>query len=558
MTRPNHEQRLREELLKTHQHRIVTLTGPGGIGKTSIAIETLHSMARKDELPYQLVLWLSARDVDLLETGPKPVSPRVVRQGEIARVVVELLEERTDDPEAYFQELLTHSPLSPALIVFDNFETVESPPDVLTWIDTHIRHPNKVLITTRYRDFQADFPIYIGGMTDGEASELIQRQAARLGIGHLMTEDYRRSLIRETEGHPYVMKISLGTVAKEGRLRKTERIIASTDGLLAALFERTYDSLSPAAQQLFLLFSSWRVMVPEVAVEAVVLTTLEERISVSATLDELKRYSMIQERREADDDEAYVGVALPAALFGRRKLEVSPYKYDVERARQRLMEFGPGRPSELRRGVTPHIQRLLRDIGRRARADATVLTERLQLLEFLAQRVPSVYGDLATLVVSVWGRQVAGEQARNYLRLALEATHDPELREELWRRMEKLCELTNDVEGEIEALTEGALISVRGAGAMSSAANRLNNRFRSWGSQGMTPAKLASIRPRLELFASRFDREGRALDADDCSRLAWLYIHLKNTDRARDIAALGLESDPANVHCRGLLQRLDR
>ena len=295
-------------------------------------------MARQKELPYQLVLWLSARDVDLLETGPRPVSPRVVRQGEIARAVVELLEEQTDDPKEYFQSFLERSPLSPALVVFDNFETVESPPDVFAWIDAHIRPPNKVLITTRYRDFLGDFPLTVGGMTDTEATELIGRHAERLGIADVLTADYRDSLIRETHGHPYVMKISLGTVAREGRPRKPERIVAGTDGLLAALFERTYDSLSPAAQQLFLLLSSWRVMVPEVAVEAVVLTSMEERLDVSATFDELRRYSMIQEWREATDDESYVGVALPAALFGQRKLDVSPYKHDVERARQRLIE----------------------------------------------------------------------------------------------------------------------------------------------------------------------------------------------------------------------------
>ena len=177
-------------------------------------------MARQKELPYQLVLWLSARDVDLLETGPRPVSPRVVRQGEIARAVVELLEEQSDDPKEYFQSFLERSPLSPALVVFDNFETVESPPDVFAWIDAHIRPPNKVLITTRYRDFLGDFPLTVGGMTDTEATELIGRHAERLGIADVLTADYRDSLIRETHGHPYVLKISLGTVAREGRPRE--------------------------------------------------------------------------------------------------------------------------------------------------------------------------------------------------------------------------------------------------------------------------------------------------------------------------------------------------
>ena len=85
----------------------------------------------------------------------------------------------------------------------------------------------------------------------------------------LLTEDYRDELIRESDGHPYVIKILLGEVAKARALVALRRIVASKDEILDALFERTYSGLSPAAKQIFLLLSSWRSTIPELAIHAV-------------------------------------------------------------------------------------------------------------------------------------------------------------------------------------------------------------------------------------------------------------------------------------------------
>jgi hypothetical protein len=158
------EARVREELVMKDRHPIVSLTGPGGIGKTTLALAAIGEITKIEPAPYDVILWISARDIDLLDSGPKTVAPRVVRKNEIARAAVELLEpqERHDpgfQPETYFQTILSNGAAGPTLFVFDNFETLESPADVFNWVDTHIRLPNKALITTRSGILRAITPL---------------------------------------------------------------------------------------------------------------------------------------------------------------------------------------------------------------------------------------------------------------------------------------------------------------------------------------------------------------------------------------------------------------
>ena len=96
-------------------------------------------------------------------------------------------------------------------------------------------------------------------MTEHESELLIKATAELLGIHHLLSEDYIRELFRESDGHPYVIKVLLGEVAKVGKLKKIERIVAGQDEILDALFERTYESLSPAAKYVFLTLCNWEI-----------------------------------------------------------------------------------------------------------------------------------------------------------------------------------------------------------------------------------------------------------------------------------------------------------
>lgn len=553
------EHRLREELLRTERHPIVSLTGPGGIGKTTIAIAAIEAIAADPQPPYDVVLWLSARDIDLLDSGPKPVTPRVVKKEDIARSATELLEpaERfaaNFRMDTYFQECLANGAAGTTLFVLDNFETLESPADVFSWIDTHIRLPNKVLITTRFREFVGDYPIEIGGMTDEEALSLISEHAVRLEIGHLIDTEYKEELIRESDGHPYVIKILLGQVARERRAVKPERIVASADRLLISLFERTFEKLSPAGQRIFLLLSSWRVFVPSIAVEAISLRPGNERFDVAAALSELRRFSLVDEIGPGGENESFVGVPLAAATYGRRKLEVSPFKAAVEEDRKLLIEFGAGKRDDAYRGVLPRIHRLVESVAAKASADPSALENFLPVLEYLASRVPSAYLLLADLVLEIGDGKLV-ERAKNYLRRFLE-TAQPHEKQEVWLRLADLCHSVNDAVGEVHALSEAALLPTLAADDIGTLANRINNRIRELRGRRVDEAWSPEVGLLIERVAAAMERQSGKLSATDCSRLSWMYLNIGNETRAREVAKIGLRREPDNDHCLNLIRRL--
>ncbi|MCC5294403.1 NB-ARC domain-containing protein, partial [Staphylococcus aureus] len=75
------EEELRN-LLLDERRQMITLVGRGGIGKTSLALRVLDGITA--ETRYDVIVWFSARDVDLALSGPKAVRPSIVSRDDIA------------------------------------------------------------------------------------------------------------------------------------------------------------------------------------------------------------------------------------------------------------------------------------------------------------------------------------------------------------------------------------------------------------------------------------------------------------------------------------------
>lgn len=548
------QQELRESLIDD-RHPIVTLVGRGGIGKTALALSVLHEIEKLER--FGAIIWLSARDVDLLPEGPKLVSADVLSLNDMAKEFVRLIgpsdsRQKGFNAISYFGESLTKSPLeSPVLFAFDNFETVRGPGELYAFLDAHIRLPNKILITTRSRDFKADLPVDVAGMSEEESQELIDVVAEGLGIKKLLTAEYRGELIRESDGHPYIIKILLGEVAKAKVLEPIKRIVAGKDKILDSLFERTYSSLAPAAKQVFLTMCNWRSTLPRIALEAVMLRPANDRMDVENAIDELIKTSFVEDLEASEDHQSILSVPLAASEFGRKKLRASPIITAVKADTALLLNFGVAQKADVTAGIAWRIERFFRSLAEKAAKDPSALDSHLPMMEFLAQRYPRGWTLLARIYEES-SLEDGPERAKGYWRKYLEEVGKSEGARLAWSQVARLCRSTKDWIGEIHAIVELCSLEGTTIREISDGLNRWNSVFKQQTLYIAGDERQILGRSLLQLF----EQNRSEATATDFSRAAWVCLALHETEMARDLVRQGLEREPDNEYCRNLAERL--
>ena len=533
--------------------RIITLNGRGGIGKTSLALTVLHDVAHSES--FDLILWFSARDIDLTDVGPKPVRPQAISENDIATRYFNLLGDAVAKGDAVpgFEKILSCCPDGKALFVFDNFETVQNPGQLYAWLDLHLRLPNKVLITTRLRQaFKGDYQIDVNGMSEPESELLVDTAAKVLSVETLITDAYRGEIVREADGHPYVLKILVSAVKKAGRAVKVERLVAGAGDILTALFERTYINLSLPAQRMFLTLCSWRSVVPRVALEAVTLRSANDRIDVTAAIDELVNSSLIEiplADREADEQ---IAVPLTAIIFGQKKLAVSPLQATVQADSQLLQMLGAS-ASKNDTNVSRRFDRLLNNIDSRlAIAGVQDYNKFAGILEYIAGSHSSVRLRFAR-ISELYGGSDRLKLAKEQLLKAVEDCKDDESAD-CWRAYVDFARRNRLRMDEVHGLVQLASQGDAEFFDISEAANRLNTVLSEDKSILDVDERRVVIHRLAALLTSRIEGEG---DARDFSRLAWLHLNIDETADATMIVRSAFGRWPDNEYLKNLAKKLE-
>ena len=541
------EVELYKVLLDENRYPIVTLKGRGGIGKTSLALFVIGELLHNNPERFDIVIWFSARDIDLTPEGPKQVRAVVMNQQDIAMEYFRQVGDEKRNSKLVIEDFskeLTHSSMGKALYVFDNFETLSYPVEIYEWLDTFVRNPNKVLITSRLnRNFKADYPVDVRGMNEKQCRELIDSTAKRLEISGLLTEDYINKLIDESDGHPYVIKIILGEVSKQGKITEIRRIVAGKDMVLDALFKRTYATLSVAAKRVFLTLCSWHSVVPYIALESVIMRSENENMDFDAAINELEKSSLIEIADRKDD--LFISVPLAAAIYGSQELEVSPMKIQIMGDKRLLMEFGAGN-ARGKATLEAHISKKVKALKERIHTYEDFLIE-LPSLEYLSSKYPYILNDIAGFYCKFGFVEKEKECYRELLKV--EREHPKRLL--LWKKLRDISYNNSDWEGESSALLEIVNMPAVPYEDISYAAYRIN-KYYSESSHNDDLSKSILIESVINKMESRI----KEANAVDCSRLAWLFLNLQNEHAALKYARSGLEIDENNQHCQNLVKKL--
>ena len=527
---------------------IVTMQGRGGVGKTSLALRAIEEATTAGW--FDVVLWFSARDIDLGETGPAFVDPDVLSLDDLARQAQGLLADVGGgvsgalSPSDWMARVLETEDSGSVLWVLDNYETLRDPIEVFAHFDKYIRTPHKVLITTRHREFVGDYPIEVGGMTRSEFDALVRQESIKLGLD--LTEGQLDDLYAESRGHPYVVKILLGEMRVYSQLAP-KRLLQRREDVLDALFERTYGRLSSGARHVYLLLSTWRSLVPSMAIDIVINSTLaagevEDPIDTEAAIDELEALSLVQVGLV--EEEPWLDVPLPAWLFARRKLTTDPDRITVEAESELLQLFGPTTSADLQHGLSRPARRFWNSAKSKL-SEPGWLESWAPWIERIARRVPEMWSWVADDLEDI-GRH---PEAESYLRRAVELDPgDPNL----WLRLARHYE-TRDLDREaLQAWVARALVRDATFEDVAFAANKVNGWLRRERVELNVDDRRALVRPLIDVFERRSDEA----DAQAFSKLAWLHANIGDRRSGIQAAERGLELEPGQRDCRKFLHRM--
>ncbi len=550
--------KLEEELHKClldDRHPMITLLGRGGIGKTWLGLTVLHDIALHSN--FNVIIWFSARDIDLLQTGPKIVRPHTVSNKEIAKEFVNLLNPKEKNDKSfkqlsYLSNYFQKSEIGKVLFVFDNFETVRDPIETYNWINTNIRLPNKVLITTRKREFKGDYPIEVSGMSDRQCKELIDRYSKQLGIQKIITSSYKTSLIEEARGHPYVIKILLGEVAKEKKVLKVKRIIATKDDILQALFERTFSGLSQAAKRIFLTLCNWRSSIPMLALQALYLKpSVGEKLDVTSAIDELTKSSFIEISYSKDSfNMEFISVPLVASIFGKRKLPIAPLKRKIEEDTKFLQCFGTSQQTDVIHGIKPRVERMFQHVADKVCNKGEEISNYSQTLEFLASNYTPAWLTLSELYEECNMIDASIDAVMRFLESDNISKSDKIYS---WKRISRLCEMNMNWYEVINSLLELCQIPKIPFGDISNSVNTCNALFKERFDKIGMDEKQIMIPELLGIIDTRIDEA----DAQDYSRFAWLAFNIKDKGKAKEYVNKGLQLDVNNFHLQRLKENIE-
>ena len=218
-------ERLKEELAPG-RNQMVTLSGPGGIGKTTLAAEAARALQEAYE---NCVVWGSAdgrADFTLLSLLDDIAT-------QLGRAELRTL--ASSEKEAQVRALAVG-----VLVVLDNYETVAEPEQrrIEAWFK---RTQCSALLTSRPRVPGTVF-VPVSAMSREEAAEFLERLAGQTQDPEMFTEDVRRSVYKTAEANPHVMQWVVGQI-DEARVPDTvfEELAGGEGDAAERVFARSFE-----------------------------------------------------------------------------------------------------------------------------------------------------------------------------------------------------------------------------------------------------------------------------------------------------------------------------
>ena len=225
---------------------VITIVGEGGQGKTALALKVAYDLLDKDDLPFDTIVWTSAKTSELTVGEIKRIEGALSDSlGLLSHATEQLAPpHQWEDP---VDELLQYLKEFRVLLILDNLETV---------LDKRIRTffeklptGSKVLVTSRIGVGAFDYPIRLSALSVGEAGHLLRAYSRFRDVTMLekINQDTLTHYLNRMKCNPLFIKWFVNAVSTGQR---PDAVLANPKLLLDYCMSNVYNHIGKPAKQL--------------------------------------------------------------------------------------------------------------------------------------------------------------------------------------------------------------------------------------------------------------------------------------------------------------------
>lgn len=241
------------KMLEDGVHRVITISGAGGVGKSALAVNIVKEILEKDLIKFDSVIWVSAKENRLTYLGIEDIEPTLKSYEELLDTILEVMgfdynaynsiDEKIEDINILFDSC------NRVLIVIDNLETITDERIINFILDSH---PNTtILITSRKGLGQVERRHDLKELKEKEAIRLFRLISQEKNLENLRTleDNIIKKYVNKVYCYPLAIKWVLGQAAVGKDINDIiDTINENTSDISMFCFEQIYNGLTYEAK----------------------------------------------------------------------------------------------------------------------------------------------------------------------------------------------------------------------------------------------------------------------------------------------------------------------
>lgn len=237
------------QYLSTDKFPVITITGAGGVGKTSLALRIIQEITQKPhQKPFEAIIWLSAKETRLSALGIEDIEPTLKNYEELLDTIISVFGLDNENASGIVEKedlvQLIFSVSSKILIAVDNLETITDERIINFIIDAPINI--KFLITSRKGLGQVEIRHELKQLKEKEAIYLFRQLAKDKQLLSLvsLSDDVIKKYVEKVSYYPLVIKWVIGQIGRGKDINKIIESISETESDISKFcFDQIFSSL---------------------------------------------------------------------------------------------------------------------------------------------------------------------------------------------------------------------------------------------------------------------------------------------------------------------------